>query len=467
MGAPGPSLEGNDHLVGQGFREDLRENRHQRHRWCRPRNEGMLFFLATLIGGAAAQNVLVVYAQDPYGQTQQLAESIGAGAAGAQVKILPVESVNYKRDVAEWADALFLGSGVYNGNAKPELLAFINSFDFEDDLSGARATRRDASCCCCSTKANLQSSRLAGMLGGSFATGGAAGAGLQPVIEQLNRALMGFRVMVVGGDSWQNGEGTAVVTNNSAPLDASALELGRAHGARMARQAAAMRRGAASPPPPPGPSGGGGGGGKGMPPRWGDLWEAKISANLTQVGYDAGLVIVNFSTACGDEPAKQKMKTVYGDFYTVLTRCDLGYEFTIAPASRGGACTHRRIGLDVDGRICQVRRRAPLVLPAAPRHLPHRARPSPPRCRVPRAVPCDRRAAAPSARATPTARTRTASTPTRRRSGSRRRPSPSAASRSSCGAASPPPPTRRAAPPTTPSRRRSPSAATARPSTST
>ena len=45
---------------------------------------------------------MVVYAQDPYGQTQQLAESIGAGAAGAQVKILPVESV--KRDVAEWAD---------------------------------------------------------------------------------------------------------------------------------------------------------------------------------------------------------------------------------------------------------------------------------------------------------------------------------------------------------------------------
>ena len=26
-------------------------------------------------------------------------------------------------------------------------------------------------------------------------------------------------------------------------------------------------------------------------------------------------------------PMLQKMKTVYGDFYTVLTRCDLGLEF--------------------------------------------------------------------------------------------------------------------------------------------
>ena len=48
------------------------------------------------------------------------------------------------------------------------------------------------------------------------------------------------------------------------------------------------------------------------------------------------------------------MRTVYGDFYTVLTRCDLGTEFTIAPASRGGACTSRKIGIDVDARICEA-----------------------------------------------------------------------------------------------------------------
>ena len=48
------------------------------------------------------------------------------------------------------------------------------------------------------------------------------------------------------------------------------------------------------------------------------------------------------------------MKTVYGDYYTVLTRCDLGKEYTIAPASRGGACVVKTIGKDVDERICSA-----------------------------------------------------------------------------------------------------------------
>lgn len=35
---------------------------------------------------------------------------------------------NYERDVAQWADAVILGSGVYNGNADPRVLTFINTF---------------------------------------------------------------------------------------------------------------------------------------------------------------------------------------------------------------------------------------------------------------------------------------------------------------------------------------------------
>ena len=46
------------------------------------------------------------------------------------------------------------------------------------------------------------------------------------------------------------------------------------------------------------------------------------------------------------------MRTTFGDFYTVLTRCDLGMEYTIAPPSRGAGCTSRNIGRDTDERIC-------------------------------------------------------------------------------------------------------------------
>jgi len=71
------------------------------------------------------------------------------------------------------------------------------------------------------------------------------------------------------------------------------------------------------------------------------------------VGYDAGLVIVNFTGHC-DDPAKQKMVAIYADFHSVLTRCDMGYEFILDPPSRGGACHTRVIGRDVDNRICEA-----------------------------------------------------------------------------------------------------------------
>ena len=56
------------------------------------------------------------------------------------------------------------------------------------------------------------------------------------------------------------------------------------------------------------------------PPSFGPSWAATVSANMTQVGYDAGLVIVQFSQHCGGDPFAQKQKTVYGDFYTVRRR---------------------------------------------------------------------------------------------------------------------------------------------------
>ena len=123
-----------------------------------------------------------------------------------------MESANYARDVSQWADAVALGSGVYNGNAAPALLSFVNSWDVDD-------------------------ARLGSLLGASFATGAAAAAGLQPVLEELNRALLTFGVMLVGGGSWQNGEGTGSVVADGAPVANASLQLGA-----RARTASASRR---------------------------------------------------------------------------------------------------------------------------------------------------------------------------------------------------------------------------------
>ena len=163
--------------------------------------------LLLLLPCICSVNVLVVYTPDQNGQQLQLASAFSAGASDAnqevQVRLLPVSAANYKRDVSEWADAVALGSYVDNGSARPDLLAFIDSFDVMDVS-------------------------LSGKLASSFATGGSAAAGLQPVLEEINRALLTFGMLLVGGGSWQNGEGTGVITNGSLPIGNASLALARA-----------------------------------------------------------------------------------------------------------------------------------------------------------------------------------------------------------------------------------------------
>lgn len=234
--------------------------------------------------------MLVVYTGDSADSTLSVAQAFAAGAsrAGASTKLALASEAAYD-DVRDWADVVALGSGVINGNADPTLLEFLRYWSFSDDLSAK--------------------------IGASFATGGGAAAGLQPVVEELNRALLTFRLVVVGGDDWRASEGAAGVVGGRGWN--GTLERAGGQGFRAATVAAALARGRKPDKPANGSA---------APPSFGDAWAGAVSANMTSAGYDAGLVIVNFTSACGD-PAQQKMKTVYGDFYTVLTRCDLGLEF--------------------------------------------------------------------------------------------------------------------------------------------
>jgi len=274
----------------------------------------------SLARGEDSTNVLIVYAPDPAGQVKQLATAVadGAASASANVKLLMVQQANYERDVFQWADAVVLGSGVYNGNAAPEILEFINSFDFENILTSK--------------------------VGSVFATAGSAAAGLQGTLGEMSRGMSMFGMVIVGGSSWQNACGTGIVTNGSQSIADADVALANDQGTRVADLANIIR--SKKPTPSPVPS-------INVPPSWGQTWKATVSANVTQVGYDAGLVIVTFTGDCSI-PSTQKMLTVYGDFDTVLTRCDLGYEFIIDPPSRGGKCHPRVIGKDVDRRICEA-----------------------------------------------------------------------------------------------------------------
>ena len=135
-------------------------------------------------GQTSGPNVLVVYFNDDHNATGQVASCIAEGAvlANANVRLYEAIEANFDRDVV-WADAIILGSGVYNGNPAPELLSFLNSFDIETNISRK--------------------------IGSAFVTAGSAVAGAQPVLEALNRGLQTFNMVMVGGSDWKNSEATA------------------------------------------------------------------------------------------------------------------------------------------------------------------------------------------------------------------------------------------------------------------
>jgi multimeric flavodoxin WrbA len=177
--------------------------------------------------GSTPVKILVLYGSDQFNHTGTLAGVIATAASNttdvkAIVRCKDVSAANYKRDVSEWADAVVIGSPVINGNAATDVLSFINSFDFQDDLSG--------------------------VTGSTFATGGGAAGGLQPVLEQLNRGLMTFGLVVTGGGSWRNAEGTGlVVPDGNVQLDANSVRLATMHGERIARWTAKQKAGASPP----------------------------------------------------------------------------------------------------------------------------------------------------------------------------------------------------------------------------
>ena len=179
----------------------------------------MLRFHLLLCTTAAAVNVLIAYTPDGDGQMLQVATAISDGvrAANASTRLLSAKEAKFERDV-HWADAVVLGSFVNNGLPAPSLLSFIDTFDMSDET-------------------------LSSKVAASFATGGSPAAGLQPVLESINRALLTFRMVLAGGHSWQNSEGTGIVTNGSLPVSHSDLELARGHGNRVAKLATLIIRG--------------------------------------------------------------------------------------------------------------------------------------------------------------------------------------------------------------------------------
>jgi NAD(P)H dehydrogenase (quinone) len=152
----------------------------------------LLFWITSSIA-QKPHTILITY-HSKSGKTALMANAIAKGAAiddNISVIIKRIEETT-TNDLLK-ADAIILGSPVYNANVSSDVLKFIESWPFE----GAP---------------------LKNKIGAAFVTGGGISSGEELVQVSILHAMLVFGMLVVGGDDWTAPFGASAITNE-APFD--------------------------------------------------------------------------------------------------------------------------------------------------------------------------------------------------------------------------------------------------------
>jgi len=135
-----------------------------------------------------APTILIAYYSQS-GHTQTMAEAVAKGAEsvnGISIRLKSIDQVT-PEDLLE-ADAIILGSPVYNANPPPAVLEFINSWPFEGRP-------------------------LKDKIGAVFVTGGGFSIGEEAVMFNIIRAMMIYGMVIVGGDQLEAAFGASAITD--------------------------------------------------------------------------------------------------------------------------------------------------------------------------------------------------------------------------------------------------------------
>lgn len=171
-----------------------------------------LFYAVSL--ALAQKNVLIVYHSET-GSTESLAQAVAEGANSVEGVMVLLKSVS---DVSEKdlinADAIIVGSPVYNANVSPQISAFIASWPFEGQP-------------------------LKNKIGAAFVTAGGISAGEEIVQMNILQSMLVFGMIVVGGPDWTQPFGASAIMyedpfNNGGLIAIQFLEKGKALGKRVA-----------------------------------------------------------------------------------------------------------------------------------------------------------------------------------------------------------------------------------------
>jgi len=166
------------------------------------------------------KNVLIAY-YSKTANTQTLAEEVAKGAQsipGVQVVLKNITQTTTK-DLLD-ADAIIIGSPVYNANIAPEVVQFMSAWPFEGNP-------------------------LKDKIGAAFVTAGGISAGEELAQVNLLHSMLIFGMIVVGGDEWTSAFGASAITNEgifkTEKLDNLFLHKGFNLGKRVATIALKMK----------------------------------------------------------------------------------------------------------------------------------------------------------------------------------------------------------------------------------
>ena len=152
-----------------------------------------LFFIITNLSAQKAHTILITY-HSKSGKTASMAKAIAKGAAiNDNIAIIVKTIEQTTKDDLLYADAIILGSPVYNANPSSDVLKFIESWPFAG-------------------------TPLKNKIGAVFVTGGGISSGEELVQVSILHAMLVFGMVVVGGDDWTAPFGAAAITNE-APFD--------------------------------------------------------------------------------------------------------------------------------------------------------------------------------------------------------------------------------------------------------
>jgi NAD(P)H dehydrogenase (quinone) len=172
-----------------------------------------IIFVVTVDCLAQKNTVLIAY-HSVSGHTAKMAKSIQKGileSSDIKVILKPVNEVSLQELFA--ADAIVIGSPVYNANPSPEILSFIKSWPFEGQP-------------------------LKNKLGAVFVTAGGLSSGEELVQSSLLHAMMVYGMIVMGGDDWKSSFGASGIHEEgryqSTELDEYFLDKGFRLGKRVA-----------------------------------------------------------------------------------------------------------------------------------------------------------------------------------------------------------------------------------------